>query len=170
MSNKHVVILGKDSTAGTIKIEDHNTGGSLLIRHSVTEAWLERIQYVETLDPLVELANELNGKLEHGNLSLILIGNDNLITFKDDDAPILEGGLTLRNVKLNCPYLKNSELFDVDLSNSLNVTIHSSKVDQLFLETQEPIHMTCCYVDDKFGLETVTRLPLQFLMNKHVGQ
>jgi hypothetical protein len=169
MPNKHVVILGKGYTAGTIKVLDTNTDGSLLIRHSVTQAWAESITD-DTMDPLVELANELTDKLDKGKLSLTLIGNDNLITFKDDDAPILEGGLTLRNVKLNCPYLNNSELFDVNLANSLNVTIHSSKVDQLFLETLEPIHMTCCYVDDKFGLETVTRLPLQFLMNKHVGQ
>lgn len=169
MSDKHVVILGQGFTAGTIKIEDHNTGGSLLIKHSVSPAWAESISD-DTSDPLVDLANNLNESLEKGNLALTLIGNDNVITFKDDDAPILEGGLTLRNVKLNCPYLKNSELFDVDLSNSLNVTIHSSKVDELFLETLEPVHMTCCYIDDKFGLETVTRLPLQFLMNKHVGQ
>lgn len=168
MSNKHVVILGKGYTAGTIKVMDTNTDGSLTIRHSVTQAWAESISD-DTMDPLVELANELTDKLDKGNLSLTLIGNDNFITFKDDDAPILEGGLTLRNVTLNSPYLKNSELFDVNLPNSLSVTIHSSKIDQLFMETTTEIHMTCCYIDDKFGLED-TRLPLQFLMNNHVGQ
>ncbi|QZA70532.1 hypothetical protein AH04_47 [Erwinia phage AH04] len=169
MSNKHVVILGQGSTAGTIKIEDHNTGGSLLIKHSVSEAWAEAIDD-NTDNPLVELANGLNGVLESGKLSLTLIGNDNLITFKDDDAPILEGGVLLRNIKLNSPYLRNCKLTDVDIPNADNVTIHFSKVDGLYMETTNRIHMVSCYIDDKHGLDNVTKLPLHFLMNKRTGE
>lgn len=169
MSQSHVVILGQGFTGGTIKIEDKNTGGSLTIKHGLSQAWVDNMSD-DTLDPLVELANDLNDALEKGNVSFTLIGNDNLVTFNDDNFPIFEGGIMLKNTQINQPYLKNCKLFDVDLQKSLNVTIHYSKVDQLFMECLEPIHMVSCYVNDRFGLELVRNKPYRFLMNKTVAE
>jgi len=149
-------------------IERNDGLATLRIIHRPSQAYIDNLDD-STLNPLVELANDIQASIDNSRLTLTLIGTDNVITFADNDAPILEGGVHLKNVQLNNPYLKNCKLVDVDLQHTKNLTMHFCKVDGLFMETEERIHMVCCYINDKHGLEN-TKSPLQFLMNKHVGQ
>lgn len=119
-----------------------------------------------TPNPLIDFANNFQEKLDTGRLCLTLVGHDNVITFLDNNAPILEGGVYLSNVQLNNPFLRDCKLTDVDLQNTEDLTMHFCKVNGLFMETTEVIHMVCCYIDDKHGLED-TKSPLRYLMNKH---
>lgn len=138
---------------------------TLRIINRLSESYIDNMDD-NTLSPLVEYANDLQASIDNGRLTLTLIGTDNVITFPDDDRPILEGGVYLSNVQLNNPFLKNCKLTDVNIPNSEDLTMHFCKVNGLFMETHEVIHMVCCYINDRYGLED-TKSPLRYLMNKH---
>ena len=138
---------------------------TLKVINRLTVAFIDNMTE-DTLDPLVEFANDLQSKIDNGRVCLTLVGHDNVITFYDDDQPILEGGVYLKNVQINNPYLTNSKLVDVDLQKAEQVTVRYSKIDGLFMETAEPIFMVSCYVNDKFGLELQKNKSYRFLMNK----
>lgn len=159
-------------TEYTTKIENNQLivsrdGGlaTLRIINRLSEAFVDNMTE-ETPNPLVEFANDLQSSIDNGRLCLTLVGHDNVITFSDEDHPILEGGVYLQNVQINNPYLTNCKLVDVDLKNSIQVTARYSKINGLFMETLEPVFMVSCYVNDKFGLDLQKNKPYRFLMNK----
>lgn len=169
MSKSHVVTLGKGFTAGTIKIEDSNTGGELIIRHIVTEKFV-RTMTENNLDPLVEVYNGLQESIIKGNVSFTLIGKDNLIVFRDDETPILEGGIELNNVAVSNPLLRNVTLTDIEIPFCTDLTIISSIIDGLYVENKDPLYIQCCYINDQFGLDYKPTKRGQYLMNKFIPE
>lgn len=151
------LIVSRDEGIATLRVINRLSG---VFVDNMTE---------DALNPLVEFANDLQSKIDNGRLCLTLVGHDNVITFSDDDHPILEGGVYLNNVQINNPYLENCKLVDVDLQNCMNTTIRYSKINGLYMSCLEPIRLISCYVNDKFGLDLQKNKPYSFLMNKIAG-
>lgn len=169
MSKSHVLTLGQGFTAGTIKVEDLNTGGELIIRHSVTEPHV-RIMLEDEIDPLVEYANELQESIDKGKVAFTLIGKDNFINFIDDETPIFEGGVSLNNIHLTNPFLKDCALVNIDILGCKDVTIISSDIDGFYINIDVPLYIKCCYVNDQFGLDYKHNQRGQYLMNKFIPE
>jgi hypothetical protein len=142
MSKSHSIVTGP----AKLTITDNNTGGTLVIRHNQSDDYLEHLSE-DDLNPIIELANDLEEAFEKDTLALVLVGCENFMTFDDDDFVIMEGGIQLQDVSISNPYLRNVKLSNVDISCSPDLMITESELTDMELNLEEEIVIRCCYVD-----------------------
>lgn len=152
--------------SGVLKVWDTNGNGYLQVVNRLSARRLKSMDDTAS-DPLVDFANDLQANLDSGRFLLTLIGSDNTIYFTDSDIPVFEGGVTLHNVILSNPYLKNCSLEDVQIPYADDLVIHFSKLRDVKINTSESVYMMSCYVDDGIKLPEV-KGSFKFCLNKQI--
>lgn len=149
--------------------KDGDQGPALTITNKLSESYLDTMDD-GTLNPLVEYANDLQNQIDRGGVCFTLVGSDNFITFTDDHFPMLEGGVYLKNVNINNPYLKNVKLVNVDIQHSESTTIHFTKIDGLLYEDPALVHLLSCYVDVDNQLVGKWGRAFRFFLNRFIPE
>lgn len=167
MSNQFITKIENGVLILVRDIKD--TVPALTIINKLSESYLDTMDE-GTLNPLVEYANDLQEQIDNGQVCFTLVGQNNFITFTDNNFPLLEGGVYLKDVNINNPYLKNVKLVNVDIRRAESTTIHFTKIDGLLYEDPALVHLLSCYVDSDNQLVGKWGRAFRFFLNQFMPE
>lgn len=146
-------------------IRDNLTEGCLHITNQLSEEYLDNLGDND-LNPLVDFVNDLQEEISNHRVSLELIGNDNFITFPDTDTPVFQGTVSLKDVKLYNPFIKNSVLESVKVANVQSCIFSHCDITGFThnFENSADLHLSHCYINAQYTIDNSADRT-EFLMN-----
>lgn len=158
-----------DTVQRSVVVIDSETGNKLTIIQKQSTDYRGRLELLDEEDQLVTFANDLQGDMDSSVLALELFG-DSIITFDDNNYPRLSGGVYLRKCELHNPELTNVRLMEVTATSCEQLTISYSNVDELFWQFKEKLHISHCFVNDKYcGVrDRMSKTANEWFMNNRV--
>lgn len=146
-------------------IRDNLTEGCLHITNQLSEEYLNNLGDND-LNPLVDFCNDLQEEIDNHKVSLELLGDDNFITFPDTDVPVLQGTVSLRNVNLYNPFINNSIMENVMVTNVEGCIFSHCDITGFThnFKNSEDLHLSHCFINGQYSIDNSAERT-EFLMN-----